>query len=248
VVVKALLPGCKLKSMTYCAANTITKIVSCISTAMITYQATPTTGVSSPDLITSGSTFDLLSFTKDIVEIVSSCITALASLVGGWWFLKTREGQVAADMSHTATHRPIDEHTVLLRVGVTITNRGKVLLRLVSGYVWLQQILPVSMEVRERIEQDPENPMDQDQTEIDWPLIGERKLPVQSDNKKYRELEPGEAETRYFDFVLSSAIETVAIYSYFKNVTRKEREFGWEHTSLYDLTAVDADQMGVTST
>lgn len=70
----------------------------------------------------------------------------------------------------------------------------------------------------------------EDEAEAPWPLLSEVELSGEKD-----EIEPGESEEFHFDFVIDPEIETVIVYSYVKNQIKRDREIGWNKTSVYDI-------------
>ena len=71
-----------------------------------------------------------------------------------------------------------------------------------------------------------------EQAEVKWPLLGE--VDLRGEKPGY-EIEPSESDELHFDFVISSEVNTVVVYSYLKNVTKQGREIGWNTTSVYDI-------------
>ena len=76
------------------------------------------------------------------------------------------------------------------------------------------------------------NPIPKGKWEVNWPLL--QLCEARSPQDDY-ELEPGESQELHFDFILDAQVQTVAVYSYFKNIAKREREIGWDAASIYDL-------------
>jgi len=171
---------------------------------------------------------------KDIADIVQSFFTVLGIVVGGFWtymlFVQKRQRYPRAKTTHTITHKPLGHNRILLHVTTDISNPGEVLLRLVSGFTRVQQILPPPPEVVAAMKkgEDPVRPTD---TEYPWPLVGERAWHWE----KPHEIEPGESEELHCDFVIADTLRTVEIYTYVKNEAKPNKEIGWNLTTICDL-------------
>jgi hypothetical protein len=176
-----------------------------------------------------------LSKFKDLADALHSVATVIALIVGGWWtysrFIKKREKFPRAKISHSITHRKLDDDFQLLHVGLNVQNVGEVLLCLNQGFVRVQQVIPASPELLKALHARGDI-TDKKESECDWPLLGEHSCDWQSES---HEMEPGEDENIEFDFAVRSDVKTVEVYSYFKNEKKFDREIGWNLTTLYDL-------------
>jgi hypothetical protein len=146
--------------------------------------------------------------------------------------VEKRQKYPRAITSHRITHRTIATGKVLLHVIVTISNKGDVLLSLVEAEVRIQQVLPTPPEVLEKISSGV-NPRQIDRQEISWPLIDKR-VTIWKEGEGI-EIEPGEEDNLYYDFVINSSIQTVEVYSHFKNAKKRPRDIGWNLTTIHDL-------------
>lgn len=172
---------------------------------------------------------------KDFADIVHSFFTVVGIVVGGIWtymlFIKKRQRYPRAKTTHTITHKPLGHNLVLLHVAINISNPGEVLLRLVSGFTRVQQLLPPPPEFIAAIKKG-EDPVRQKDTEYPWPLVGERTWDWE---KQPHEVEPGEDEEVHCDFVIPDTLRALEIYTYVKNEAKPSREIGWNLTTIYDL-------------
>src|ERR1700737_2768954 len=179
-----------------------------------------------------------LSKFKDIADALHSTATIIALIVGGWWtysrFIKKREKFPRAKISHSITHRRLDDHFQLLHVALNVQNAGEVLLCLHKGFVLVQQVIPATPELLKGLHEGGDITSEK-KTECDWPLLGQRLCEWQSES---HEMEPGEDENIEFDFAVGSEVRTVEVYSYFKNEKSFERDIGWNLTTLYDLEEI----------
>jgi len=166
---------------------------------------------------------------------LESYITILAIILGGYWtymlFIKKRQKYPRADMLHDIKHVPLSDKKTLLTLNVKIINIGDVMISIESGEVRVQQVLPVPEEILEEI-QKGEDPVKENEREIFWSIINERKCKLEKDEV---EIEPGESDNIKFDFIIDSDIMVIEIYSHFKNIKKQKRDLGWSLTSIYDL-------------
>jgi hypothetical protein len=173
---------------------------------------------------------------------VQACATVIAIIVGGVWsymlFVQKRQRYPRANIEHRITHRSIPDNKLLLHVAVTVRNTGDVLLSLVSGQTRIQQILPLSLELLDPISKG-RDPVKAGDREILWPLI---KLRKQKWREQECEIEPGESDEFHYDFILDAEVQTIEVYSYFKNAKKPGREIGWGWTTIYDLG--ESDELG----
>jgi hypothetical protein len=117
---------------------------------------------------------------------------------------------------------------VLLRAQIEVANSGLVLIKLEEGIFRVDRVLPLADGMAEAVVE--QQPPSDGELAINWPPI---------ENRPYKwptppEIEPEEAEVVVCDFVLPPGLQTVQVYTWFKNVS-KEGEIGWAASSFYDL-------------
>ncbi len=172
---------------------------------------------------------------KEVLEVANHVVSVLAVLFGGFWgyllFVKRRQKYPRANLVHHITHRPFGGGKTLLQVSVTISNTGEVLLSLVSAEMRVQQLLPPTPNVAGCLERG-EDPVPDGDTEVQWPLLKERKTDWTVGEF---EIEPGESDQICYDFFVDSDVTSVEVYSYLTNARKRQREIGWHVTSTYNL-------------
>jgi len=96
-------------------------------------------------------------------------------------------------------------------------------------------MLPLASKVLDSINRG-DDPVEEGRTEIQWPLIEFRE-------EKWKtgecHTEPGESEEFRYDFVVDQEVQTVRVYSYFKNITQRRREKGWGLVPIPPCTEED---------
>lgn len=181
---------------------------------------------------------DQLDQFKKLIEIVASCLTLIAIIVGAiwtyWLFVRTRQKYPSVILTQRIDYRLIAEDKVWLRVAITLQNTSKVLLSLANARSWVQQVIPVDEDMLAKILKG-EEPLDEEGLEYLWPLAVDKKEKEWS--KGSREIEPGESDQVHFDFLLGPEVETIIVYSYFTNAKKfgRKKELGWQITNVYDL-------------
>jgi hypothetical protein len=181
---------------------------------------------------------------KSVLGLAESFAKIAALIVGGSWtyllFIKKRTAFPRAEVVHTCAAYPIDGQRSVLRVTLTVKNKSDVLLQIISGRVLVQQIAPFADAAAEL----PMGFAGQGDTfEYSWPPIGDRVFEYASD--RYLEVEPGESDAIDFDVFIEGTVRVVQIYSYLKNVTKKNRELGWNCTSIHRLTPAAVGERSV---
>ena len=168
----------------------------------------------------------------------------IAVTVGGIWaykkFVMRREEYPFAEMQHEINHFILNDEYILLTVKIKLKNCGNVLIELKSGWVYVQQIIPPTMKIREalkstkikdlRFGKHPSIFFDSNRL-VAFGLIGRRDLAFEKGNSL---IEPGETDEFQIDFILAKDVETIRLKSYFKNI-KLDEEVGWQFTSFYSI-------------
>jgi hypothetical protein len=188
---------------------------------------------------------------KEASETLKNLATVVAIVFGGTWtwlqLRKRREFYPHCKLDHTITNVCLSKDANLLRVTVQFTNVGKVLVRLSSGFTWVQQISPITGEIQDCIKQNVD-PVKPGETETQWPLIGERKYDEDI------EIEPDETESLISEFKIDSNVREVLIYSHFVNPAkqvcinwlRRNSGKGWHHSTIFSLSEEAENQTSET--
>jgi hypothetical protein len=196
----------------------------------------------------SASVGDPVSGLKDLAGSIEALITAIGIVVGGVWayllFVRKRQKYQRAKVEQSLFHRLVSPQHRLLRVTARISNAGDVLLSLVSCESRVQQLMPVTDELLKMIGSNLD-PVPKGEAEVEWPLLGSREIHW---GPKETEVEPGEYEEFQSDFFVGADVRTVEIYSYFKNVSKKDREIGWSCSAAFDIDPKIEGRKGIGST
>ena len=170
-----------------------------------------------------------------IITLAKDFLTGVAIILGGIWtyilFIRTRQKFPRANIIHDIKHLSLPNDKTLLHIDIRLSNVGDVLLSLASGEVRVQQVLPLPDELANIIEKG-EDPVKDEEREIEWPLIGERSCSWKKDDF---EVEPGESDNLLFDFIIEKEVKVVEVYSYFQNIKKRPTDIGWNLTTVYDL-------------
>lgn len=180
-----------------------------------------------------------MSSLSTMLDLAQDILTIVAILIGGYWSLKLyrqkRQKYPHANITHEIFSFALPDGNRLVRLGIRIQNCGEVLIKIVGGQAFIQQVVPVDTHSAHQIELrefQGNNGM-----EIDWPLIGEPKAWATD----AREIEPHESDTIYLDFIVDTDAEVVNVYSYLENTSkrrwwsRKKKQIGWRTESVHQL-------------
>lgn len=168
-------------------------------------------------------------------EIGSNLAQVVALLVGAWWaytrFIRQREEWPRATLHHHIQHFDLKDGRRVLRVVERIINTGPVLLEIRKKTMRIQQILPIDAVPLASLEAG-------DKHEAEWLQLGQHQT---NDESNPTEIEPGESDQFEHDFLIDADVLVVQVYSYFRNIERKDRELGWSMTTLYDLRSEEEE-------
>ena len=190
------------------------------------------------DLVTLGSI-------KVIGESIQPWVQIGAIIVAGVWsyflFIRNRVDYPIAKIDQTITHADIDADHVCVSVFISLSNCGKVLLKLDSCILTIQQILPLHEDIRQKIANSPLDALKsgeveylfiEKRTQVGWHEIGCRVVTWQEGEIS---IEPGETEEFQYEFILEKGIEKIRVISYHRNVRYSKARMGWRRTTLYDF-------------
>jgi len=175
-----------------------------------------------------------LSQIEQIATIGRDAATVGALIAGGawtyWLFVQNRQKYPRATIRHRIRHWRIGEGKMLLHVDVMMRNTSNVLISIVESRTTVQQVLPVSEDIRQTIRAG-EDLIQEGQSDVEWPTIGDIQLRYP---KGECEIEPSESQEIEHDFILGDDVRTVQVYSHVRNLRKKD--LSWDLTTLYDIT------------
>lgn len=173
---------------------------------------------------------------KDMVHVIQSLLTSAAITIGGIWtyfiFIKNRSNYPIINLSLSSKQFDIKEDKFLIHVSVKLENQGLVLLQSKEAELRLRQAKPLPTDVLDVIK-GGYDPVPDDEQEILWPLVTERKWCWDNDSF---EIEPKESDTLYADFIIDSSVEIVEFYFHLKNSTKSKKQLGWSITVMNNLS------------
>ena len=172
---------------------------------------------------------------------LKSIMEALAIIVAGYWtydhFIKSREKYPYPKIQHSIKHYGLGENIAYVSVFLKVTNEGKRILDLGGGVISVKKVLPLSLEVDDRIKTASDSDIRAGKVEklfvaqnrrVDWVSLGERKWMNPDD--KMKNLEPGQTREIQFDFLFEKGINVIEVLSTFENVN-----LYWELATLHSL-------------
>ena len=183
---------------------------------------------------------------KNILEATKSLVTTIAILTGGLWtynlFIKKRQGFPKIKLTHNMFCLSLNRDKCLIHIEITIVNKGNILAILNKAEIGIYQILPLSSNLKNLINKESlvnlsaqNSPLwTKGKAEISWELIGWNNSILSRSDKI--ELEPGEEDRVCCDFIVSSQTKVIELYSYFKNIHKKE--IGWGLTTIHKIKTI----------
>ncbi|MGL4622826.1 hypothetical protein [Chroococcidiopsis sp.] len=146
---------------------------------------------------------------KELAQGIQAIATTVALGVSGFWtytlFLKRRQAFPRPKIEHQVVIKKLDSTKYLLFATILIVNSSEVLLKIRSGSIWVQQVLPITPEVQSLIERYGEYkhvaPLWGDGgREINW--TAKERLDLSLEKRSIIKIEPSEAETICCDFLI----------------------------------------------
>lgn len=172
---------------------------------------------------------------KSLLDVLDVPIKWLALAVGAFWtynlFVKKRSRFPKAILQISARSWALSQASHLVRATVVAQNKGDLLLNLQSCRVWIQQVRPLAPHLGELLEQTGDVTSG-GKREAEWPIVAEKEVTWPQGSC---EIEPGESQQLDFDLVLTAPLETVIVYAYAKNESKRDREIGWDAQAVLDL-------------
>ena len=148
--------------------------------------------------------------------------TVIAIAVGGWWtysrFFKNRTGKPKAAISLSVADRRLTGDDLLVRVVIRLENTGSVLLPVERLRCEISQVNPPAPDALDRLNK---RELITEEHVADLGCIR-----CYEENRKEGEvrIEPGEADTFPFDFVVPSDLTTISLYSTLGTAPRGRRK------------------------
>jgi hypothetical protein len=172
---------------------------------------------------------------KNLSAALQSLATITAMSIGGVWtyflFVKNRQRFPKANIDQTIDVVDLPSEKLLVHVSARVSNTGKVLVSINSAKTRIQRIVPVEPHIRELIDAGSD-PVPAGKHEVPWPMIGKREWTFHDGEA---EIEPGEAEILDSEYIINNDTETIVVYTYIKNHSKREKEIGWSKTSICNL-------------
>jgi hypothetical protein len=171
-----------------------------------------------------------------IIDNLSNLTTILAILIGGWWtyllFIRQRQDYSRAILKQDVQQIKLDEINRLLNIRIDIENVGNRLITPPKCSTTVQQVLPVPDEITQRM-QNKIPLVPEGEIEVDWKVIARREFSLGEDNIDL-ELEPGESDQLYLDFIIPVAVTVVQVHTMIFCGDEDSEQF-WDVQSLVKL-------------
>ena len=172
---------------------------------------------------------------QEIIDVIKALIESLALIIAGIWtyllFVRQRLGLPRVNIKPTITHVRTSGEWTLIHVEVKIENIGSVVLRSDKAEIRIRQVLPFPDDVQRWISLGYD-PVENGRTEVEWPLIADRKW---NWAESTFEIEPGESDSLHADFVIPGSIFAIELYAFIANTRKKRQGLGWTLTEVYKI-------------
>lgn len=173
----------------------------------------------------------------DAVSVIYAIGVLTAICVGGFFANRRlqlfRTFQPHLTISHEVSHRLIGDSYIHIFVTATLHNGSRVKMELLEADFLLQQIAPTNDDRIEHLYADVfHNAKHED---LQWDTLYDAK---RNWSKNERIIEPGELHKEPFEFIVSTGVESVLIYTYFYNpgyTQGSQAAQGWGATRVYDI-------------
>ena len=176
---------------------------------------------------------------SDLANIFGSVVTVFAIVLGGVFAMVKlqafRDFKSHLTVSHKVSHRAIGKSYIHIEVTAELRNSSKVLVEVQEGVFLLQRISPASdSEIEALFEQ---TFVEREKRDIQWPTLYELSAIW---NKGELTVEPGESHYETIEFIISTEIKSVIIYTYFSNPSfplSSATPKGWAASTIYDISS-----------
>ena len=176
---------------------------------------------------------------RDAINSILAIGILTAICVGGWLaydrlqLFRTFEPHLT--ISHEVSHRRVGNSYIHIAVKAILANHSKVKIELRKGFYRLQQVMPANGD-GEIVDLYSQVFIRGEAEYLQWPTIEEIDR-IWSEGELI--VEPGEAHPETCEFIVSDAVESVIIYTYFFNPDYREGSssaVGWFETTFFDLS------------
>lgn len=149
--------------------------------------------------------------------LLRDILASMAVVVGGIWTIwlvrRRRQHYPCANVKVVVEHHACGEDQWLVRVGLVLSNAGRVIFDVDSAEVWLTRVEPFEEEATRSLTEMPIKvvPSERDllpSAEAKWPYVANREIVYYPEQLM---LEPKEAETIPFEFLIPSTNTRIAI-------------------------------------
>ncbi len=163
---------------------------------------------------------------KNIAETIHFIFLSLAIIGAAWWFAYRGESYARANLDHELVFVNIENQKVWGLLTLKIENTGNKIIRLKDVFIKIEQILPMSDEIKFQVENGWDL-INKDETRVNWSNIIETEIPS-SDF-----IRPGEEAEIYYEFELPIITKKIRLYTFVNN--KKGDNNGWYKISILDI-------------
>ena len=163
---------------------------------------------------------------KDLAQFAQAVVTVIALIAAGVLFWRRRRRYPRLKITQAVDSHLLLGNKRLIHVSVTLENMGERLFKPNDPFLLVQQVRPIHGEIMAALGGLPAT-MCLREGKLSWPSVAWTHL------KDVTELEPGESESHYCDFLIDPAIEVIAVYTRVPHPTKKDT--GWNVVTMYEI-------------
>ena len=160
----------------------------------------------------------------------------IALVVAGIWtyqlFIRQRQKYPRACLKHQVLTQKLPDGRVVLLISVEVENTGNVMIKGTMIDVRVQRVFPLDEAAMQKLIEPHDRRDPKAAPNIPWDVLGHRQVDLAA---RQCEIEPGESDTLYFDFVIGGKTKRVRLYSHLQNFAKKKRRIGWSHASFHEV-------------
>jgi hypothetical protein len=169
---------------------------------------------------------------KEALEGLQACVTIIAVIGAGIWFVRRREVYPKADISQVIVHREIAPGQIWMRVSAVLANKGSVRVQIRKTRLIIEQVDPPDAIVLDVLAK-PAG--ERERSLAPWEYLYDRDDEAPA-GKCLTEIEPGETDSVFWDVSFRSGAKLVSVYTYLQNEAKRGKgNIGWAARTIYDL-------------
>jgi hypothetical protein len=172
------------------------------------------------------------SISKDQVEKVRGLAEIAALIVAAIWFVTRGEATNRLNLVAHVQSLKVSEGLAWLSCDLEVENVGSKRVSIANETVRLQQVLPLTPAIQERLKQNARLFKNEGDSIVGWPLLEKKEM------KEPLVIGPGEKQHLSCDFQIPSGINVVRVY--FLLARSADASFVWDYSLIHAVNWKDS--------